>query len=60
MGSQVQDERHERFLREAVDKGADLKRQVVEKQGELKMLNGKLDEATQDLAQLRGIGAQRD
>lgn len=60
MGSGAQDERHERFLREAEDKVADLKRVIAVKKGELEVLNGELTEATQALAQMRAIDAKRD
>jgi len=51
----VQDERTQRFLRDAEAQVAGLERQVEEKRRELAELEAKLEAARQDLDQQRGI-----
>lgn len=55
MSSMAQDERTQRFLREAEDEVAGLERQVEEKRRELAELEQKLEAARRDLDQQRGI-----
>lgn len=55
MSSMVQDERTQRFLRDAEAQVAGLERQVEEKRRELAELEAKLEAARQDLDQQRGI-----
>lgn len=59
MSSGAQDERHERFLREAKELVSEVERQIVVKKAELEELNETLVAAKQDLAQLQDIGRGR-
>lgn len=59
MGSGAQDERNDRFLREAEEEVAELQRQVGIKEAELKALKEKLASSKQALAQQRDIDARR-
>lgn len=59
MGSMAQDERHERFLREAEEEVSALERQVAAKRLELTKLEESLAAAKSRLAQQEGIDANR-
>ncbi|MGZ7179050.1 hypothetical protein ACXKTX_36235 [Burkholderia gladioli] len=60
MGSSAQDERHERFLREAGEEVAEIERQITVKESELKALREKLVAAKQALGQQQAIDERRD
>lgn len=60
MGSMAQDERHERFLREAQEAVSDLEQRVATKRSELAKLESDLASANSRLAQQESIDANRD